>query len=80
MPGVSRFRMSSLPNTNDRGSVSKMKNRDRQRHNRRKKEQLLSMRDICNVSDPTPHEAVKELIAEFRHRNESRKPMSYRDR
>ena len=49
-----------------------MKNSDRQRHNRRVKEEMLDLRDICGVKDPTPHEAVKEIIKEFRHRNESK--------
>lgn len=49
-----------------------MKNRDRQRHNRRVKEEMLDLRDMCGVKDPTPYEAVKEIIKEFKHRNESK--------
>lgn len=51
-----------------------MKTRERQRHNRKIKEQLLSLRDSCGVIDPTPHEAVKELIREFKRRNEIQRP------
>ena len=41
-----------------------MKKRERQRRNRRLKEEYLKIRDICGVKDPTPYEAVKELIRE----------------
>lgn len=47
-----------------------MKNRNRQRHNRRVKEEMLDLRDECGVKDPTPREAVKEIIKEFKRRNE----------
>lgn len=48
-----------------------MKNRNRQRHNRRVKEEMLDLRNMCGIMDPTPYEAVKEMIIkEFRHRNE----------
>ena len=48
-----------------------MKNRDRQRHNRRVKEEMLDLRNMCGVKDPTPYEAVKVIIKEFKHRNET---------
>ena len=44
-----------------------MKNRNRQRHNRQVKEEMLSLKDRCGINDPTPYEAVKEIIKEFRH-------------
>lgn len=43
-----------------------MKNRKKQRHNRRIKEELLDRKDICGINDPTPYEAVKEIIKEFK--------------
>jgi hypothetical protein len=43
-----------------------MKNRERQRANRRLKEELLDLKDSCGVNDPTPYEAVREIIKEFR--------------
>ncbi|MBP3233913.1 MAG: hypothetical protein J6M65_05775 [Eubacterium sp.] len=43
-----------------------MKKRDRQRTNRRLKEQMLDLKDACGINDPTPREAVKEIINEFR--------------
>ncbi len=43
-----------------------MKNRERQRHNRKVKEELIKLKDSCGVNDPTPHEAVKELVKGFR--------------
>ena len=43
-----------------------MKNRKKQRHNRRIKEELLDRKDICGLNDPTPYEAVKEIIKEFK--------------
>lgn len=49
-----------------------MKSRERQRANRRIKEELLNLRDECGVKDPTPYEAVKELLNEFRRPNERR--------
>ena len=50
-----------------------MKNRNRQRLNRRLKEEFVSLRDSCGVKDPTPHEAVKKLINELRKSKERRK-------
>lgn len=41
-----------------------MKNRDRQRRNRKMKEEKLDRRDICGIPDPTPYEAVKNIIRE----------------
>ena len=43
-----------------------MKNRNRQRSNRRIKEELLASKDVCGVRDPTPYEAVKNTISEFK--------------
>ena len=43
---------------------AKMKNRNRQRLNRRIKQEMLDLRDSCGVKDPTPYEAVKEMIKE----------------
>ena len=48
-----------------------MKKRERQRANRKVKEQMLSLKDTCGVCDPTPYEAVRELINEFK-RNKRR--------
>ena len=48
-----------------------MKNRNRQRHNRRVKEEMLDLRDMCGVKDPTPYEAVKKIINKFEN-NERR--------
>ena len=39
-----------------------MKNRDRQRSNRARKQELLEKRDICGVKDLTPYYAVKRII------------------
>ena len=49
-----------------------MKNRNRQRTNRKLKEEMIGLRDICGVKDPTPYEAVKEIISELRRNNERR--------
>ena len=49
-----------------------MKNRNRQRANRKFKEELLTLRDSCGVKDPTPYEAIQEIIEEFKKNNESR--------
>ena len=43
-----------------------MKNRKKQRHNRRIKEELLDRKDMCGLNDLTPYEAVKEIIKEFK--------------
>ena len=43
-----------------------MKNRKKQRHNRRIKEELLDRKDMCGLNAPTPYEAVKEIIKEFK--------------
>ena len=43
-----------------------MKNRNRQRLNRRIKQEMLDLRDSCGVKDTTPYEAVKEMIKELR--------------
>ena len=43
-----------------------MKNRTKQRANRMIKEEMLDIRDSCGVMDPTPYEAVKEIIKEIR--------------
>ena len=39
-----------------------MKNRKKQRHNCKIKEELLDRKDMCGLNDPTPYEAVKEII------------------
>lgn len=44
-----------------------MKSKDKQRHNRRVKQELLEFKDVCGVNDPTPYEAVREIVREFRH-------------
>ena len=49
-----------------------MKNRNRQRANRKLKEEMLSLRDSCGVKDPTPYEAVKEIINEMKTNKERR--------
>ncbi len=43
-----------------------MKDRTRQRINRRIKEQMLDLRNECGVNDPTPYEAVREIKKEKR--------------
>ena len=48
----------------------KMKSRERQRANRRLKEELLDLKDSCGVNDPTPYEAVRGIIQEFRKNRE----------
>ena len=45
-----------------------MKNRKSQRHNRRIKEEMLERKNLCGVNNPTPYEAVKEIIKEFKKR------------
>ena len=47
-----------------------MKNRARQRENRKIKEEMLDLRDMCGIKDPTPYEAVKEIIRELKQNNE----------
>jgi len=49
-----------------------MKNRDRQRMNRKVKEEMLNLNDLYGVADPTPYEAVRELIKELRRSSERR--------
>ena len=48
-----------------------MKSGNRQRHNSRVIEKMLDLKDMCGVKDPRPYEAVKEIIKEFKHRNET---------
>ena len=43
-----------------------MKNRKKQRYNRKIKEEMLDRKDACGLNDPTPYEAVKEIIKEFK--------------
>ena len=50
-----------------------MKNRTRQRANRKIKEEMLELRDMCGIKDPTPYEAVKEIINELRKYKERSK-------
>jgi hypothetical protein len=33
---------------------------------------MLDLRDLCGVKDPTPYEAVKEIINEFKKNKERR--------
>lgn len=47
---------------------TEMKNRTKQRHNRRIKEEMLNLKNECGVKDPTPYEAVNEIIKEFKKR------------
>ena len=49
-----------------------MKTRAKQRANRKLKLAMLDRRDACGVYDPTPYEAVKEMIEENR-RNKRRR-------
>lgn len=49
-----------------------MKNRKRQRANRKMKEELLDLRDSCGLMDPTPYEAVKMIVLELKNNNEGR--------
>ena len=39
-----------------------MRNREKQRENRRLNYELLDLKDICGINDPTPYEAVKKII------------------
>ena len=41
-----------------------MKNRERQRQNRKRKEEMLNVRNEYGNCDPTPYEAVKNIILE----------------
>ena len=43
-----------------------MKNRIRQRSNRRIKEEILDLKNSCGFYDPTPYEAVRQIIKEER--------------
>ena len=45
-----------------------MKTRNKQRANRKIKEEMLNHKDMCGISDPTPYEAVKDIIKEFRRK------------
>lgn len=49
-----------------------MKNRNKQRANRRFKEEMLELKDICGINDPTPYEAVKRIIKENKYKYESK--------
>lgn len=50
----------------------KMKNRNKQRLNRKIKQEMLDIRDSCGVKDPTPYEAVKEIIKELQTQYETK--------
>ena len=39
-----------------------MKNRKRQRENRKNREEIPDLRDCCGVRDPTPRKAVRRII------------------
>lgn len=41
-----------------------MRNRERQRANRRMKQDFLEMRNSVGILDPTPYQAVKNMVAE----------------
>ena len=41
-----------------------MKNRDKQRQNRKRKEEMLNIRNEYRNYDPTPYEAVKNILQE----------------
>lgn len=56
-----------------------MKNRLRQRANRKFKEELLDLKDMCGVNDPTPYEAVKEIVNEMRLNKERSRHGIYKD-
>ena len=45
-----------------------MKKRDKQRHNRKIKEEILERKTLYGANDPTPYEAVKEIIKEFKRK------------
>lgn len=48
-----------------------MKNRNKQRFNRKIKEEMLDLKSIYGYKDPTPQQAVREIIKEFKKkRNE----------
>ena len=47
-----------------------MKTRAKQRANRKLKLAMLDRRDVCGIKDPTPYEAVKELIEESKRSKE----------
>ena len=49
-----------------------MKTQTKQRANRKLKLAMLDRRDACGVYDPTPYEAVKEMIKENRENKEWR--------
>jgi hypothetical protein len=55
----------------ERGKT-RMKTRAKQRANRKLKLAMLDRRDACGVYDPTPYEAVKEMIEENRRNKERR--------
>ena len=48
-----------------------MKNRNKQRFNRKIKEEMLDLKSIYGYKDPTHQQAVREIIKEFKKkRNE----------
>ena len=40
-----------------------MKNRERQRRNRKIKQEMLRLKDSCGIIDPTPYEAIKLILS-----------------
>ena len=50
-----------------------MKNRIRQRINRRIKEEMLDLRNAGGFHDPTPYEAVKQIIRKNKELKTQRK-------
>ena len=47
-----------------------MKKREKQRQNRCVKEEMLDRKNTYGLDDPTPYAAVKEIIKEFKKRND----------
>ncbi len=52
-----------------------MKNRIKQRSNRRIKEELLDLKNACGVYDPTPYEAVMQIIREEREKRKKQREL-----
>ena len=52
-----------------------MKNRIRQRSNRRIKEEILDLKNSCGFYDPTPYEAVKQIIREEREKRKKQREL-----
>ena len=48
-----------------------MKNREKQRANRRMKQEFLSMRNDMGIKDPTPYHAVKHMVEQEKKASKS---------